>query len=339
MTMRRIITGVFMFVLLYFQTLGQDIHFSQFYYSPLTTNPAQTGFFNGKFRFAANYRDQWSFVPLPYRTFSASFDMHVLDIKDDILAGGIYFISDKAGNGGISTTGSLASVAYHKNFGNGTNSVAIGMQGGLMQIGFDPNILRFGDQIENQVNGVDAATSETFSSTNLEYFDFNTGLLWNFIPNSTSNFYIGVSLLHLTSPSVTFLNNLQSSLSPRMIIQSGVALAMGSRMDLLPSILYMKQGGNKEFYFGSSIRFNFAEKTGVRFGGWYRLAGNKDAAVLMTGLDYRNFKLGISYDMNISSLKQASNGKGGPEIALIYIITPAKAKKRSNKGVIFCPVF
>ncbi|MGN6166347.1 MAG: type IX secretion system membrane protein PorP/SprF, partial [Flavisolibacter sp.] len=40
---------------------GQDLHFSQFFNSPLTTNPANTGFIpDGDFRLGINYRDQWS---------------------------------------------------------------------------------------------------------------------------------------------------------------------------------------------------------------------------------------------------------------------------------------
>ena len=39
--------------------VAQDPHFSQFYASPLTLNPALTGKFDGTFRLAANYRNQW----------------------------------------------------------------------------------------------------------------------------------------------------------------------------------------------------------------------------------------------------------------------------------------
>jgi hypothetical protein len=52
---------------------GQDLHFSQFMNSPLTTNPANTGFIpGGDYRVGINYRNQWSSVMLiPYKTMSA----------------------------------------------------------------------------------------------------------------------------------------------------------------------------------------------------------------------------------------------------------------------------
>ena len=41
---------------------GQDIHFSQFYMSPLTLNPALTGVMNCNTRLVGNYRNQWASV-------------------------------------------------------------------------------------------------------------------------------------------------------------------------------------------------------------------------------------------------------------------------------------
>src|ERR1035437_9240949 len=61
-------------------TYAQDIHFSQYYASPLTLNPALTGLVNGVFRASLNYRNQWFNIPTqntiaPYQTYQASFDM------------------------------------------------------------------------------------------------------------------------------------------------------------------------------------------------------------------------------------------------------------------------
>ena len=312
---------------------AQDIHFSQFYYSPLTTNPAQTGFFNGKYRFAVNYRDQWNFVSY-YKTFSASVDMHLMDIDNNILGAGIYFINDKA-TIGHGTSGAMASIAYHKDLSGGTNIVAFGLQGGLMRTGFDPNTLRFGDQIQNQSNGTDAPTGEVFSQTSTQYVDVNAGVLWNFIPSDKMNIYAGISLPHLARPSTVFMEIDKWNLSSRFILQGGAAISVNENLDVLPSLLYMKQGGSKEFFLGTAVRFNFAGEMGLRLGAWYRQV-QSDALVLMAGFDWKNLKLGLSYDINMSSLSEVSKGKGGFEIALIYIITPPKKKA---KGGITCPRF
>ena len=57
---------------------AQDPHFSQFFASPLTLNPAFTGKFSGSWRLAANHRDQWPSIPKAYVTTSASIDFPIL---------------------------------------------------------------------------------------------------------------------------------------------------------------------------------------------------------------------------------------------------------------------
>ncbi len=58
---------------------AQDLHFSQFFNSPLVTNPANTGFIpDADYRIGANYRNQWSSVmSVPYKTVSAFGDAQV----------------------------------------------------------------------------------------------------------------------------------------------------------------------------------------------------------------------------------------------------------------------
>ena len=119
---------------------GQDIHFSQFYFSPLNLNPAQTGFFNGTQRLALNYRNQWKLAAggFPYVTYSASFDMHILDnamTSADIMGVGIIAFSDKAGTGHLAKQGVLASLAYNRDLtGHGVHIVGVGIQGGIVQM-------------------------------------------------------------------------------------------------------------------------------------------------------------------------------------------------------------
>ncbi len=62
-----------------------------------------------------------------------------------------------------------------------------------------------------------------------------------------------------------------------------------------------------------------------------------DALVPYFGLEYSTFRLGISYDVNISALKTASNGRGGMEVSLIYI----NNKKEGGRTPSFmrCPKF
>lgn len=69
---------------------------------------------------------------------------------------------------------------------------------------------------------------------------------------------------------------------------------------------------------------------------FYLLAGanyrNKDAAVVYVGGRKNNFIAKIAYDVNTSSLKDASNYKGAFEISLTYM-----GKKSNSKALRQCP--
>lgn len=56
-------------------------------------------------------------------------------------------------------------------------------------------------------------------------------------------------------------------------------------------------------------------------GGYYRLG---DAVVLATGYEFSGYRIGMSYDVNLSDLKTASKTRGGFEISLRFTSESAK---------------
>src|SRR5262245_10007501 len=87
---------------------AQDLHFSQFMNSPLTTNPANTGFIpGGDYRIGINYRNQWSSVmSIPYKTMSAFGDAQLMQNRDNtgwMGIGGV-ILRDVAGSGNLTST-------------------------------------------------------------------------------------------------------------------------------------------------------------------------------------------------------------------------------------------
>src|SRR5690349_6060643 len=97
---------------------AQDLHFSQWYNSPLTINPANTGFIpDADYRLGANYRNQWSSVmTVPYKTMSIWGDAQVF--RDRIESGwvglGGAILRDVAGSGSLTSTKVYASIGYHQ---------------------------------------------------------------------------------------------------------------------------------------------------------------------------------------------------------------------------------
>ncbi len=58
-----------------------------------------------------------------------------------------------------------------------------------------------------------------------------------------------------------------------------------------------------------------------------------DALIFSTRFDYNNFTFGFSYDANVSSLRPASNGNGGFELALSYKLCRVFSRN------VYCPRF
>src|SRR5215213_6221041 len=92
----------FVFCFLAILASAQDPNFSQFFASPLTLNPALTGKFDGDFRLAANYRNQWPTINNAFTTYTVSADASILKNRIseiDQFGVGIMGFRDQSGNG------------------------------------------------------------------------------------------------------------------------------------------------------------------------------------------------------------------------------------------------
>ena len=136
-----------------FLSMGQDLHFSQFYNSPLTTNPANTGFIpDADYRIGVNYRNQWSsIISAPYKTISAFADAQLFRDKLDngwLGLGGV-LLSDKAGSGGLRSDKFYGSIAYHQMLGL-SSLLSAGFNLGYVSKRIDPSALKFPDQFNGK---------------------------------------------------------------------------------------------------------------------------------------------------------------------------------------------
>src|SRR5882672_2541949 len=114
--MKRLLVTLILFVGLANVSTAQDPNFSQFFASPMTLNPALTGKFDGVYRVAGNYRNQWPSINNAYVTMTASFDMPIMKSRipeNDVFGIGFMGYSDKAGDGVLNSTYYALSAAYH----------------------------------------------------------------------------------------------------------------------------------------------------------------------------------------------------------------------------------
>ncbi len=152
---------------------AQDIHFSQFNSSPQNLNPAQTGLFNGDWRFVGNYRSQWAAVPVPYKTFSFSTDTR---IKRSFLgftpAFGLVANMDKSGDSRLSTNQVYLSASFIKKLNkDSTHFISVGVQPGVTNKNYDVSALTFDSQYDGDAYNPALPSGENFTNTRITYFD------------------------------------------------------------------------------------------------------------------------------------------------------------------------
>ena len=311
-------------------TLGQDIHFSQFQASPLLLNPANTGFtghFKEKhyadYRVGLNYRNQWSSFINPFVTFSGFFDKMFGKeiIEGGYLGAGLVLFSDQAGTAEFTTQTAMGSVGFHKLLGaENEHLVSIGIQGGISQKGINYDNLRFGNQYESVLFSPDASHGEKFVENSLTQLVINTGLKWQYTLQDNLELNAGVSLFNVNQPNESYLDNPENALNNRMMVSAGAVYQYNDQISILPSILFAGQTKTKEIVVGSFVGYNIKDIPLLKINGllgiFYRTS---DAIVIVPAIEYNNYRFGISYDINVSSLRAASKGRGALEFSLVYV--------------------
>lgn len=316
------------------KAFAQDVHFSQFNLSPLTMNPGLAGAIFEK-QGLINYKNQWSSVTAPYKTIAASYDIRIKNNKTDkgFWSGGINFFSDKAGDLQMGTLQMNLSAAYHIHL-NEYNTLGAGIQGGFAQRNINYNSLQSGSQYDGQAYNPSLPLGETIGKSSYAYLDGAAGMVWTF--NNTSGAIkvsdnhdlkasAGFSIFHVTQPNYSFYSN-NENLKLKYVLHANALISIpNSNVAFVPSILYNLQGTSQELIAGSLIRYKLKQDSkytssnkGAAFsvGGFLRL---KDAMIIAMLLEFSNYAIGMSYDVNTSKLTAVSSGKGGLEITLRFV--------------------
>jgi type IX secretion system PorP/SprF family membrane protein len=319
-----------MLVCFSFFATAQDPHFSQFFSSPLTLNPALTGKFDGTVRIAGNYRNQWPAFNNVYTTSTLSIDFDIL--KDrlpdyDRWGIGILALTDQAGSGVIKNNYLGISTSYHKSLDeDGFKQLGIGFQGTYGQKRLDRDKFKFEDQLTPF--GFTGVTQETFDQNNLDvnYLDVNAGLLYSMSTDASNNFYAGASMYHINRPSQSFMGA-NWNIATRTTISAGGYFPVSDILTLHTSGIYQYQNKASETVVGGALAAvidKASQQPSNVYGGlWYRL---NDAIIPYIGLEFSGMRIGATYDINVSSLRAGSQSRGGMEISIIYIKKPAGFK-------------
>ena len=323
-TMKKIITSTAL-ICIAAMAHAQDLNFSQFYELPLLRNPALAGIFNGDVRVQSVYRSQWQSVTVPYKTGGISGELKFpIANSFDHFTVGLQTTYDIAGDSKLSRLQVLPVLSYHYNL-NGEEGayLSAAFMGGVVTSQFDPTQLKWDDQFVNGQYSATNPTRQVLNRTGKNYMDLSTGLSLTSPFGNDGSFYLGVGLFHLNKPKVGFevATDSISKLSQKWAFNAGLTVGTTdySRINMYAD--YFTQGGHKQFMGGAFYTYDLAQyddmedKTSISFGGLYRWS---DAFIPVIRLDHHQFSVGLSYDVNVSKLKTASQARGGFELTLNY---------------------
>jgi type IX secretion system PorP/SprF family membrane protein len=317
---------------------AQDLHFSQFMNNPLLTNPANTGF-NPDFdyRIGASYRDQWSSLPVPYKTMSIWGDAQVFRnrFQNGWLGVGGVILRDAAGSGNLTSTKAYGSIAYHQELGVGS-LLSAGFNIGYAAKRID--IANF--KWENQWNGkffdANASSGEQFAYSQIGYIDLQAGLNYAYFVSDNLYLNAGVSLMHINKPRESFFseNKSDNRVPQRYTGFVNASYKVNDQWIINPNVYYSYQSGASEIVGGMMAQYNLSGDGEMQLiGGAYYRAG--DAAVAMIGLQWSNIRLSFSYDASTSAIRNYNNGNGALEFSLIKFGEYSVSTPRQSR----CPAF
>lgn len=302
-------------------------------------NPAQTGFFQGNYRFTGLYRSQWSSVPVDYKSIEAGFDTKLQPhfLSERSLVGlGINLLRDEAGDASLSNSMVAIQSSFHKHLSDEI-SIGIGAHIALHQRSGNPNAVKWESQYDGDQFDPSLFSGESLTSQSDTYVSAGAGLLVSYqVPDRRNNYVFGLSEYHLNSPQFSFYDFEQVKVLRKLNLIALSTFEINPGLDAQLNILYSHQGPYKELLTEGLLRkylsiipsstFQILGGIGIRW---------NDAIYPKLGIRINNTEAGFSYDLNFSEWKKASLKRGGPEFFIQHILWKVEPPTEFKP----CPIF
>jgi type IX secretion system PorP/SprF family membrane protein len=236
---------------------------------------------------------------------------------------GLLFNTDRAGDSQYGITQAALSVAWLQALGaDSVHWVSAGLQAGMVQHRINTGELTFDSQYNGDVYDPGLPSNEVFAQEQVVNPDFAFGI--SYLLRSSDRFSLGggISLHHPLEPDVYFISATDDGKTDRKLsadLRSDIGLS--ENLHLQPALLFSTQKKFNELNFGGHFKLLLSRKPGKTvnlYAGAFLRSG--DAVIPAVGVDFNEWHFGLSYDVNTSDLKRASDGRGGYEVSLTYLI-------------------
>ena len=311
--------GILFLVSIVINCAAQDIHFSQFNTSSFLLNPALVGSQNNNYKATLQRKSQWASVSVPFTTFALALE------RKEILAGhsvGVQFLNDIAGDSRFKTIG--INLAYAKKVvATTSNTFSFGAEFGIFQ-----RSIMFDDLVFND--------PENLSNINFLFPDIAIGIANFYEINKKTALESGIAFYHINKPKQSLTDNDAILLHQKMNFHTALNYSYTANLSVQPKVLFSNQDADKEFLLGFDVNYLLKGESDVLLKSGIAERFN-DAVILYFGAEIEGLSCVVSYDVNTSSLANASNSKGGFEVSAVYQWNVSKKKKNIEEEE--CPKY
>jgi type IX secretion system PorP/SprF family membrane protein len=318
--MKNILFTLFMFCMLSQFTMAQDPIFTQYFLFPETLNSGFTGF-QETTKLGMLHRTQWPDLNFRVDSDYANFNTWVPSINSGL---GVSALSQREQFTNFSLTQANISYTYKVDL---TDRWVFrpGVEVGYGFKSFNFNNIVLEDQIDLSSETI-TATSRDGSASNdqISYLDLSASLLIH-----DENLWLGASVKHMNRPDISLTPNGNVELQPLGAIIAGYEMQLSDLADvrflpystkLLLTANYMQQGDFNRLDIGSMFIIDTFYMGAIAATNPNRNSSNAHLLTsvnLLGGLQYDNFKFGLSYDINVSNLGRTG---GIYELSVIYTV-------------------
>ncbi|MEJ6589167.1 MAG: PorP/SprF family type IX secretion system membrane protein [Crocinitomicaceae bacterium] len=316
----------------------QDKSISMWYHSPMMYNAGSIATGQEDFGFFTNFRYQWLAVsdkPIRTNIINASFKIPDGFLGTNNFGIGLNVMNDQTGTLGFTTNTISVPINYTLALDR-RNKLSIGISPGFYQQSYTSS----GQTWEDQWTGSSFNPAlNTEPSLGLSYatIDISTGVFYQHSMRNRTLLYGGVGLNHVNKQKINFSFG-GDRLYMQTVVHAGANIVTKKRdLRINPQIMYFKTGPGSNLVGGVSLEHilkegsaitNINKTVTVDYGFYYR---HRDALITTFGFKIKGFKMGVSFDANLSYFNQATNSIGAVEI---YIKTLHLYNNSNKRGKI-----
>lgn len=301
---------------------AQDPHFSQYFASPMTLNPALIGKDIDDWRAMAIFRSQWwgGNSATPFYTTSASVEKKIYrgSSNKSSLSVGLSLLSDASNGGLLKNNYFTIGTAYNLPLDqNGNELLGLGLEVTYANRILDAAKFQFQSQFGSMGFQRSIPSGDPVSILTNRYIDVNAGVHYSKIFPESWGYQLGFAVFHAGTPREGVFSNSTYSIDRRISLQGGLLFYFSNKNEIQISSLSEIQGQNNIFTLGAvyKAKINDHKIQGLHLGVWNRF---KDALYPYVGLESKNWLMGISYDIISSGIRSTYNSVQSMEFSLVW---------------------